>query len=223
MRQWKRIDPGALRRLRRWTAMVAVVLVMAVAGVASAHVTVWPQQSTAGAFEKYTVRVPTEKDVPTVKIALNVPTGVTVEDLKPVPGWTYHLQKENGRVATVVWQATGSGIAPGEFQEFSFTAKNPSQPVNLAWKAYQYYKDGSVVEWTGPKGTQTPASITVISAPAQSSGIGSVQGGTAAPPTGGQGSTAVAGWPTWVALALSVVSIVLSLVGLRRRRSELAK
>ncbi|CAB3390749.1 YcnI family copper-binding membrane protein [Kyrpidia spormannii] len=217
--KWTKTLLGAFLRLRRWPAVLAAITVMAVAGVASAHVTVWPQQSPPGAFEKYTVRVPTEKNVPTVKIAVHVPQGVTVEDLEPVPGWTYQLQKENGRVTTVVWQATGGGIAPGEFQEFSFTAKNPSQPVDLAWKAYQYYKDGSVVEWTGPKGAQTPASITVIAPAAPTSATGSVQAGGPGAASPGQSSTTAPGWAVWVALILSVVSIVLSLMGLRWRRS----
>ncbi|MDI3256466.1 MAG: YcnI family protein [Kyrpidia sp.] len=209
---------SALRRMRPWTAAAAAALVTAVAGVASAHVTVWPQQSSPGAFEKYTVRVPTEKAVPTVKIALNVPDGVAVEDLQPVPGWSHQMQKTNGRVTTLVWQATGPGIQPGEFQEFSFTAKNPSQPADLSWKAYQYYQDGSVVEWTGPKGTQTPASVTVIAAGGSaepSAGAPASQSASAA--TAGGTSTAP-GWVLWTALGLSAVSLILSLTAALRRR-----
>jgi hypothetical protein len=34
--------------------------------------------------------------------------------------------------------------------------------TKIAWAAYQYYKEGSVVEWTKDEGTDTPHSITDI-------------------------------------------------------------
>ena len=36
--------------------------------------------------------------------------------------------KDNaGKVKTVVWEATGEGILPGQFQRFTFVAKNPDK------------------------------------------------------------------------------------------------
>ncbi|WP_256237491.1 DUF1775 domain-containing protein [Bacillus sp. EB600] len=58
--------------------------------------------------------------------------------------------------------ATGEGILPGQFQQFVFTAKNPDRATKADWDAYQYYKDGSVVEWTGDEGSKSPHSITDI-------------------------------------------------------------
>ncbi|MSO83964.1 MAG: hypothetical protein EXQ53_11840, partial [Acidobacteria bacterium] len=49
-----------------------------VASVAGAHVTVWPQQSQAGAGERYTVRVPTEGQIPTTSVELEIPADVAV-------------------------------------------------------------------------------------------------------------------------------------------------
>ncbi|ANB57767.1 hypothetical protein GFC29_497 [Anoxybacillus sp. B7M1] len=48
-------------------------------------------------------------------------------------------------------------------------AKNPEQEGILAWDAYQYYKDGSVVEWTGDESSQPPHSVTEISQSAAAS------------------------------------------------------
>ena len=42
-----------------------VAVTMALPGVAQAHVSITPRQSTAGATEKYTVRIPTEGKVTT--------------------------------------------------------------------------------------------------------------------------------------------------------------
>ncbi|MNR20036.1 hypothetical protein D3C85_1368570 [compost metagenome] len=34
----------------------------------------------------------------------------------------------------------------------------------IVWKAYQTYKDGSVVEWVGANGSDKPASVTTVKA-----------------------------------------------------------
>jgi len=130
---------------------------------ASAHVTVLPQTSTTGAWETYTVKVPVEKEVPTTKFTLKAPAGVEIMSYQPVPGWKYSTDKDaNGKVKSFTFEATGEGILPGQFQQFTFVAKNPEQAGNIAWDAFQYYKDGSIVEWTGDEGADSPHSITEI-------------------------------------------------------------
>jgi uncharacterized protein YcnI len=182
--------------------------------MASAHVTVWPKNLQVGAWEKYTMRVPVEKNVPTVKITLKVPAGVQVENYEPVAGWNYSVTKDSsGHVATVTWTATGSGLLPGQFLEFPFVAQNPKQAGNVAWNAFQYYKDGSIVEWTGDEGTKTPHSITNIvskdgaSTPVQKEASNAT---TDSPATGNQSSNSGFG----LANVLSVISIVLSVVAI---------
>lgn len=56
------------------------------AGAASAHVTVSPATSTTGAWETYTIKVPTEKNIPTTKVTIKTPKGVEIESYEPVPG-----------------------------------------------------------------------------------------------------------------------------------------
>ncbi|MDQ0198337.1 YcnI family copper-binding membrane protein [Neobacillus ginsengisoli] len=131
--------------------------------IASAHVTVAPKTSSTGAWETYTLKVPVEKDVPTTKVTVKVPSGLEIESYQPVPGWNYTTEKDSsGKVITFTFEATGAGILPGQFQQFVFVAKNPNQATKAAWDAYQYYKDGSVVEWTGDETAKTPHSITDI-------------------------------------------------------------
>ncbi|MFC4802036.1 YcnI family protein [Neobacillus sp. GCM10023253] len=131
--------------------------------VASAHVTVVPKTSTTGAWETYTVKVPVEKDVPTTKVTLKAPAGVEIMSYQPVPGWAYSADKDaSGKVKSITFEATGEGIQSGQFQQFSFVAKNPDKAAEIAWDAYQYYKDGSIVEWTGNEGSDSPHSITNI-------------------------------------------------------------
>lgn len=131
--------------------------------VASAHVTVAPKTSTTSAWETYTLKVPTEKDVPTTKVTVKVPSGLEMEQYQPVPGWNYTAEKDSsGKVKSFTFESTGDGILPGQFQQFVFVAKNPDKATEAAWDAYQYYKDGSIVEWTGDESSKTPHSITDI-------------------------------------------------------------
>jgi len=131
--------------------------------IASAHVTVTPKTSTTGAWETYTVKVPVEKEMATTKFTVKVPAGLEIMSYQPVPGWNYSTQKDaNGKVKTFTFEATGEGILPGQFQQFVFVAKNPESATKAAWDAFQYYKDGSVVEWTGDEGSDSPHAITDI-------------------------------------------------------------
>jgi uncharacterized protein YcnI len=131
--------------------------------VASAHVTVVPKTSTTGAWETYTVKVPVEKDIATTKFTLKAPAGVEIKSYQPVIGWKYSDEKDaKGIVKSFTFEATGDGILPGQFQQFTFVGKNPETATKAAWDAFQYYKDGSIVEWTGDEESDSPHSITDI-------------------------------------------------------------
>ncbi|MCQ4085302.1 YcnI family protein [Saccharibacillus sp. JS10] len=133
------------------------------ATVASAHVTVLPKESATGAWETYTMKVPVEKDVNTNKVVLKMPEGVEFQQYEPIPGWTTTVDESAG---TVTWEAEGDGIGAGQFQRFTFVAKNPAAEGEVAWDAFQYYTDGSIVEWTGDENAATPHSMTMIGAAA---------------------------------------------------------
>lgn len=40
--------------------------------------------------------------------------------------------------------------------------KNPDKEQKIAWDAYQQYKDGEIVEWTGDEKAEKPHSLTTI-------------------------------------------------------------
>jgi uncharacterized protein YcnI len=120
---------------------------------AFAHVTVWPQQSQAGTAERYTVRVPTERNVPTVSLEFEVPATVTVTGVLAPAGFTYETQREGNRITSITWKQE---IKPGEVGEFVFFARNPAAS-QIVWKAHQRYADGQVEDWVGPAGDRRPA------------------------------------------------------------------
>lgn len=180
--------------------------------IASAHVTVNPNTSAPGAWETYTVKVPAEKELPTTKLILKIPSGVEFEQYQPVPGWNFSAQKDaNGKATTITFEATGGGILPGQFQQFVFVAKNPDQSGKIAWDAFQYYKDGSIVEWTGDESSKTPHSITNIVKATAMPGMTMEQPKTQK--TSPAANTANAN-ANALPLILSIVSILLSLIAL---------
>src|SRR4051812_37399626 len=151
------------------------VLVLSIAGAlitpsnAFAHAVVFPKTSDAGAYEKYTLRVPNERDVATTRIEIHFPRSIRVVSFADVPGWTLEVLSDSAKHVTgAAW--TGS-LAPQRFVEFPFVAVNPVTAVKLVWPVFQTYSSGERVDWTGKDDAKTPASATVIDAP-RSTGSG---------------------------------------------------
>ena len=142
---------------------------MLFANIASAHVTVKPTTSTPGAWETYTIKVPVEKEISTTKVSLKIPAEVDFKQYQPAPDWQTSTEKDaTGKVSSITWTAIGEGISAGEFQTFNFVAVNPKEDASIAWDAYQYYSDGSIVEWTGEEGSELPHAITLITSASSS-------------------------------------------------------
>jgi uncharacterized protein YcnI len=182
--------------------------------IVDAHVTVWPKESKVGAYEKYTVRVPSEKDSNTIKVELEFPKEVSVKTVHPVPGWNYQFIKgSDGKNTGVVWTATGDGIKAHEFFEFPFIGANPEQATSLSWKAHQTYADGTVVDWVGAPESEKPASVTTISV--KSDDVAEKHTTDATPIDKGTTDSKF----QWVAIALAALALLLSLIGLFRKKS----
>jgi uncharacterized protein YcnI len=141
------------------SAVLAIALLAITAGL-QAHVTVWPRQSTAGASERYTVRVPTEGTVTTTAVELEVPPGVTVTGVLTGSGFTYDARREGDRIVAITWK---QDIKAGEVGEFVFFARNP-QAAQIAWKARQRFADSTSADWIGVVGDRRPASVTTLTA-----------------------------------------------------------
>jgi uncharacterized protein YcnI len=136
---------------------VGILAGCVVVGMTHAHVSITPRESTHGATEKYTVRIPTEGAVATVGAELEVPAGVIVEVLQAPNGWKHDVKREADRIVSIAWQAD---VKPGEFIEVAFVARNPRQGTELVWTLRQKFADGTVTDWTnGPNGIR-PTAIT---------------------------------------------------------------
>ncbi len=140
-------------------AALFVLFILAAVPAAQAHVTVWPQQSQAGGSERYTVRVPTEGQVATTSVELEIPADVTVSAVLVGGAHTYAVRREGDRVAAITWTLE---IKPRETAEFVFFARNP-KAAQIVWKAHQRFADGTSADWVGVAGDRRPAAVTMLS------------------------------------------------------------
>src|SRR5437899_10971820 len=87
------------------SAVFGVALTLLSAQLAFAHIRIVPAESSPGAREKYTMRVPNEKQVATICIDGEFPGGVNVYDFEFKPGWKLDFkQDDKGRIAGAEWR-----------------------------------------------------------------------------------------------------------------------
>jgi uncharacterized protein YcnI len=201
------------RRTRLLHRVLAVASLLCAAGalapsVANAHVTVWPRSAARGAFERYVVRVPNERDVPTTRVEIHFPAEVRISSFQEVAGWQLQVLTDSaGKITGAVW--TGS-LPAKRFVEFPFIGVNPKEGDRIVFSATQTYDGGEVVQWSGPEGSKTPASVTTLT---ERPAAGAGAAGAGAASAGGAGSPA----SLYVALAALVLGLVS--LGLSMRRS----
>jgi uncharacterized protein YcnI len=144
-----------LRSFRLRFLIWSTLLALLVAPVVFGHIRIYPTQSTFGAREKYTMRVPNERQSPTIRIEGDFPAGLEVYDFEFKPGWKVDFKKDaNGKIVGAFWIGR---IEPYEFVEFGMLAINPKDGnPNMLWKFYQYYEDGFKEEFTAPPDAKMP-------------------------------------------------------------------
>src|SRR3954469_24841846 len=165
------------------------------------HAIVSPAVAKTGALQYFTLSVPTEKEgATTTKIELNVPNGFSIDSYEPAPGWKRSVQAtgsgEDAVVHKVVW--TGGKVPTEEDAVFQFNAE-AAKTQQYKFTVQQTYSDGSVVSWSGPESSDTPA-------PTLES-LSSFGGG------GGGGSSTL----DVIALVAAGLALVLAAVGLAPR------
>ena len=140
-------------------ALVALAA-LATAAAASAHAIVSPAVSLDKKLQQFTLSVPTEKEgLTTSEIELTVPDGFAIDSFEPPPsGWKMNVQAtgsgEEAVVQKVTW--TGGHVPTDLDAVFRFNAST-SGAKTYTFDVRQTYSDGSVVEWSGPESSDTPA------------------------------------------------------------------
>lgn len=144
---------------RRLVVPVTVIAALVFAASASAHARVSPTVTLANSGDVFTLAVPTEKEnATTTKIELTSPQGFDIDSFVPSPGWKRSLQQtgsgDGAFITKVTWD--GGKVPTGEDAAFSFIATTDAAKT-YAFAVRQTYSDGSVVDWTGPESSETPA------------------------------------------------------------------
>lgn len=135
----------------RSTLFVFAVGALVLSSAAAAHVEITPEKVKADSVARLTIEVPTELKVPTVKLEVKLPPGLT--PVRPVAkaGW-----KSTNRNGVLTW--FGGQIPSGRSGTFVFRAHMPDTPgKELVFPAVQTYANGEVVRWIDAPGSQTPA------------------------------------------------------------------
>jgi uncharacterized protein YcnI len=150
------LTAGPVRR----TAVLALLIVLGIPAAALAHARVSPAVSLSGELQLYSLAVPTEKEnATTTKIVLTVPPGFGIDSFVPPPaGWTQSVRSTGSGEEAVVQQVTWTGgkTPTGQDSMFQFLAQ-PAKPGTYTFHVQQTYSDGSIVDWTGPESSESPA------------------------------------------------------------------
>lgn len=168
------------RRTSRFAVVLAgaAAAALVTASAASAHARLSPAVSLSGDLQLYSLAVPTEKqNATTAKIVLTVPQGFGIDSFVPPPtGWTQSVRSTGSGDAAVVQQVTWTGgkTPTGQDSMFQFLAQ-PAKPGTYTFHVQQTYSDGSIVDWSGPESSESPAPTIEAS-----SSLGGSGGGTSA-------------------------------------------
>jgi uncharacterized protein len=221
--------------VKRFPLALSVLLAafVALAGPASAHVTVSAPDATRGGEAVLTFRVPTESDTAsTTRLAVQLPADTPFASVSvlPQPGWTFTTRtvtlpkpitnddgdKITEAISEIDWTASdaSSAIKPGEFGEFTIEAGPLPDTPEIAFGAVQTYSDGSVVRWNEQA---APGSKTEPDHPKPALTLAAADPQAATPAAASTtGATVLA----IVALVVAALALGVAVVTNARRRSE---
>ena len=179
----------------------AVAAILALPGLAQAHVTVQPGTAEGGGFSVVAFRVPNERDnANTTEVRVTLPEGQPIGSVQTtqVPGWkittaTRKLDKPiemfgeqlDTVVSEVTWTATAGGIRPGQFQDFDLSLGQLPESGEMVFNALQTYSNGEKVNWNEVSADPSvepehPAPTLTITSAATENGSGSTGQGSPA-------------------------------------------
>jgi uncharacterized protein YcnI len=200
--------------VRRLAALVAACAALFAAAPAAAHVDVLPVRVEVERATEFTVRVPTERELPTTAVRVDFPDEITVYAFAPPPpGWTMRERTSpDGRTVGVVYR--GGEIPVGGYLDFTFLG-TPFETGATVWRAFQTYADGKVKPWTAdpePEDAISPETGPTEPGPAAAVEV-VAKGALAAPAAGAPAAPTAAAQATssdaavWLALIAILVAV----------------
>lgn len=196
--------------MRRAIALAVMALLAVGAAPAVAHVDVLPTEVAQGEPLQFTIRVPTERDLPTTRVRVDFPPQITVYSFAaPPPGWTMTpVRGPDKRFRSVVY--SGGTIPVNQYLDFHVLG-TPFESGTAVWKTRQTYADGAVKPWTGPAekpGEEAPESGPTDPGPAAVVTVaepGAAVGATSTTTTDDSGAAI---WLGVIAIAISAFALL---------------
>ena len=155
------MDNHSARRRRVIAAVTTAVAALAAAPAALGHASVSPAVAKAKTLQYFALAVPTEKEgATTTKIEMTPPAGFGIDSFEPAPGWKRDVQSTGSGEEAVIQKVTWSGghTPTEEDSVFHFVA-SPDSSKTFKFTVRQTYSDGSVVDWSGPESSDSPAPL----------------------------------------------------------------
>lgn len=148
---------GAVRRVGVLLAAATIGLVFTASVLAHAELS--PSVVLAKNLQLFSLAVPTEKEnATTTMVEFTPPSGFSIDSFVPAPGWKREAQTkgtgENTTVEKVTW--SGGKVPTEEDALFQFLASTDASKT-YTFNVRQTYSDGTVVDWSGPESSDTPA------------------------------------------------------------------
>jgi uncharacterized protein YcnI len=142
--------------------IVVTALALDVVASASAHAEISPDVVKAKALQLFSLAVPTEKsNAKTTEVEMTPPSGFSIDSFAPSPpGWKRSVQSSGSGDQAVVQKVTWTGgdVPTGEDAFFQFLAST-AKAKSYTFKVRQTYSDGSIVDWSGPESSDSPAPV----------------------------------------------------------------
>jgi uncharacterized protein YcnI len=148
-----------LTRPLAWLALLPVAAALVFTDSAFAHATLSPPTVLARTSQAFTLAVPTEKaGVTTIQIELTPPAGFGIDSFVAAAGWKRTTDQSGSGEDVAIRKATwtGGSVPTGEAAILQFVG-DVGTAQTYTFKIRQTYSDGSVVDWTGAAGSDTPA------------------------------------------------------------------
>ena len=197
--------------MRARAVLLGALVCVVAAAPATAHVEVLPSEVERDTAVELIVRVPTERDLPTTGVRVEIPQQVTVYSFaEPPPGWTMRpVRGGDGRFRAVVY--SGGRIGVGRYADFRMLG-TPFGSGTAVWRARQTYADGSVKPWIAApeaEGESTPETGPTDPGPAAAVSIVAPGALGAAGPVRTEDDGSGAGiWLGVIAIAISGLSLM---------------
>jgi len=174
------------------------------AGSAAAHVDVLPEEAVTGQAQEFAVRVPSERDVDTVRVRIVFPRRITIVRFATTPGWSRRtVARPDGTIGGVVYE--GGRVGRDEYAEFRLLA-TPTEVGTAVWRVEQTYADGVTKPWTGPpeeEGETTGETGPSAQGPAPATRVVAEAPSTAAPAAPGDDSSPAGIWLGIIAIGIA--------------------